>query len=167
MGTPDAGAFWRMVDTHKINVLFAAPTAFRAIRKEDPEALRISDYDISSLRTLFMAGERLDPPTYYWAHEKVGVPVIDHWWQTETGWPICSNPVGIEVMPTKPGSSSVPTPGFNVQVLQSATQAQGAGEKGAIAIQLPLPPGCLQTIWQDHARFVDGYLREFEGYYST
>jgi propionyl-CoA synthetase len=167
VGTPDAGAFWRMVDTHKINVLFAAPTAFRAIRKEDPEALRISDYDISSLRTLFMAGERLDPPTYYWAHEKVGVPVIDHWWQTETGWPICSNPVGIEVMPTKPGSSSVPTPGFNVQVLQSATQAQGAGEKGSIAIQLPLPPGCLQTIWQDHARFVDGYLREFEGYYST
>lgn len=167
VGTPDAGAFWRMVEAHRINVLFAAPTAFRAIRKEDPEASFIEQYDISSLRTLFMAGERLDPPTYYWAHEKVGVPVIDHWWQTETGWPICSNPMGIEAMQTKPGSSSVPTPGFNVKVLQSATQEQEKGEKGAIAIQLPLPPGCMMTIWQDHERFVDGYLREFEGYYST
>ena len=167
VGTPDAGAFWRMVETHKINVLFAAPTAFRAIRKEDPEAEFIEQYDISSLRTLFMAGERLDPPTYYWASEKVGVPVIDHWWQTETGWPICSNPMGIEPMKTKPGSSSVPTPGFNVKVLQSGGEEQVKGQKGAIAIQLPLPPGCLTTIWQDHERFVDGYLREFEGYYST
>ncbi|WP_412722485.1 propionyl-CoA synthetase [Alteromonas sp. D210916BOD_24] len=167
VGTPDAGAFWRMIDNHKINVLFAAPTAFRAIRKEDPEANLLNQYDISSLRTLFMAGERLDPPTYYWANEKVGVPVIDHWWQTETGWPICSNPMGIEAMTPKPGSSSVPTPGFSVKVLQSGGEEQTVGEKGAIAIRLPLPPGCLMTIWQDHERFVDGYLREFEGYYST
>ena len=114
-----------------------------------------------------MAGERLDPPTYFWASEKVGVPVIDHWWQTETGWPICSNPMGLEPLATKPGSSSVPTPGFNVKVLQGADEQQVTGEKGAIAIKLPLPPGCLTTIWQDHQRFVDGYLREFEGYYST
>ena len=167
VGTPDAGAFWRMIETHKINVLFAAPTAFRAIRKADPDADYLSKYDISSLRTLFMAGERLDPPTFYWASEKVGVPVIDHWWQTETGWPICSNPMGLEPMETKPGSSSVPTPGFNVKVLKGGDVEQTKGEKGAIAIQLPLPPGCLTTIWQDHQRFIDGYLREFEGYYST
>ena len=167
VGTPDAGAFWRMIETHKINVLFAAPTAFRAIRKVDPEAEFFSNYDTSSLRTLFMAGERLDPPTYYWALEKIGVPVIDHWWQTETGWPICSNPMGLEPMATKPGSSSVPTPGFNVKVLKGPNEEQITGEKGAIAIKLPLPPGCLSTIWQDHQRFKDGYLREFEGYYST
>lgn len=167
VGTPDAGAFWRMIENHKVNVLFAAPTAFRAIRKADPNAEYLSKYDTSSLRTLFMAGERLDPPTYYWTSEKVGVPIIDHWWQTETGWPICSNPMGLEPMQTKPGSSSVPTPGFNVKVLKGVEAPQVTGEKGAIAIQLPLPPGCLTTIWQDHQRFVDGYLREFEGYYST
>ena len=158
IGTPDAGAFWRMIETHNINVLFAAPTAFRAIRKADPEASFLSQYDISSLRTLFMAGERLDPPTYYWTSEKVGVPVIDHWWQTETGWPICSNPMGLEPMQTKPGSSSVPTPGFNVKILKSDNEEQVKGDKGAITIKLPLPPGCLTTIWQDHQRFVDGYL---------
>ena len=167
IGTPDAGAFWRMIEAHKINVLFAAPTAFRAIRKADPDAAFLSKYDMSSLRTLFMAGERLDPPTYYWTSEKVGVPVIDHWWQTETGWPICSNPMGLEPMETKPGSSSVPTPGFNVKVLKGDDVQQSTGEKGAIAIKLPLPPGCLTTIWQDHQRFADGYLREFDGYYST
>ena len=167
IGTPDAGAFWRMIESHKVNVLFVAPTAFRAIRKADPDAEFLSKYNTSSLRTLFMAGERLDPPTYFWASEKVGVPVIDHWWQTETGWPICSNPMGLEPLATKPGSSSVPTPGFNVKVLQGADEQQITGEKGAIAIKLPLPPGCLTTIWQDHQRFVDGYLREFEGYYST
>ncbi|WP_394220834.1 propionyl-CoA synthetase [Alteromonas gracilis] len=167
IGTPDAGAFWRMVEAHNINVLFAAPTAFRAIRKADPDAIFLSQHDTSSLRTVFMAGERLDPPTYYWTSEKVGVPVIDHWWQTETGWPICSNPMGLEPMQPKPGSSSVPTPGFNVKVLKSGNEEQSEGEKGAIAIKLPLPPGCLTTIWQDHQRFVDGYLREFEGYYST
>ncbi|MFZ8200772.1 propionyl-CoA synthetase [Alteromonas portus] len=167
VGTPDAGAFWRVIESHKVNVLFAAPTAFRAIRKADPDAAFLSKYDTSSLRTLFMAGERLDPPTYYWTNEKVGVPVIDHWWQTETGWPICSNPVGLEYMETKPGSSSLPTPGFNVKILKGFDTQQSPGEKGAIAIKLPLPPGCLSTIWQDHQRFVDGYLREFDGYYST
>ncbi|MBZ2163013.1 propionyl-CoA synthetase [Alteromonas stellipolaris] len=167
VGTPDAGAFWRMVEQHKINVLFAAPTAFRAIRKEDPEANCIARYDLSSLRTIFMAGERLDPPTYHWTIEKTGKPVVDHWWQTETGWPICSNPIGIETLSTKPGSSSVPTPGFNVRVLAANGEPVATGEKGAIAISLPLPPGCLTTIWRDHKRFTQGYLQEFEGYYST
>lgn len=167
VGTPDAGAFWRMVEQHKINVLFAAPTAFRAIRKEDPEANCIARYDLSSLRTIFMAGERLDPPTYHWTVEKTGKPVVDHWWQTETGWPICSNPIGIEPLSTKPGSSSVPTPGFNVRVLGANGEPVATGEKGAIAISLPLPPGCLTTIWRDHKRFTQGYLQEFEGYYST
>ncbi|WP_218397115.1 propionyl-CoA synthetase [Alteromonas lipotrueae] len=167
VGTPDAGAFWRMVEQHKISVLFAAPTAFRAIRKEDPEASCIGRYDLSSLRTIFMAGERLDPPTYHWTVEKTGKPVVDHWWQTETGWPICSNPIGIEPLSTKPGSSSVPTPGFNVKVLGSSGEQVSVGKKGAIAISLPLPPGCLTTIWRDHKRFTQGYLQEFEGYYST
>lgn len=167
VGTPDAGAFWKIVEKHRVNVLFAAPTAFRAIRKEDPNAALINNYDMSSLRSLFMAGERLDPPTYYWASEKLDVPVIDHWWQTETGWPICANPMGIEPLNTKPGSSSVPTPGFNVKVLRSAQEEQTRGQKGAIAIKLPLPPGCLSSIWQDHERFVEGYLKEFDGYYST
>ncbi|MCQ8847368.1 propionyl-CoA synthetase [Alteromonas stellipolaris] len=167
VGTPDAGAFWRMVEQHKINVLFAAPTAFRAIRKEDPEANCIARYDLSSLRTIFMAGERLDPPTYHWTVEKTGKPVVDHWWQTETGWPICSNPIGIEPLSTKPGSSSVPTPGFNVRVLGANGEPVATGKKGAIAISLPLPPGCLTTIWRDHKRFTQGYLQEFEGYYST
>ena len=167
VGTPDAGAFWRMVEQHKINVLFAAPTAFRAIRKEDPEANCIARYDLSSLRTIFMAGERLDPPTYHWTVEKTGKPVVDHWWQTETGWPICSNPIGIEPLSTKPGSSSVPTPGFNVRVLGANGEPVATGEKGAIAISLPLPPGCLTTIWRDHKRFTQGYLQEFDGYYST
>lgn len=167
VGTPDAGAFWRMIEQHKINVLFAAPTAFRAIRKEDPEANCIARYDLSSLRTIFMAGERLDPPTYHWTIDKTGKPVVDHWWQTETGWPICSNPIGIETLSTKPGSSSVPTPGFNVRVLAANGEPVATGEKGAIAISLPLPPGCLTTIWRDHKRFTQGYLQEFEGYYST
>ncbi|MDO6568771.1 propionyl-CoA synthetase [Alteromonas sp. 1_MG-2023] len=167
VGTPDAGAFWRMVEQHKVNVLFAAPTAFRAIRKEDPEADCIARYDLSSLRTIFMAGERLDPPTYHWTVEKTGKPVVDHWWQTETGWPICSNPIGIESLSTKPGSSSVPTPGFNVKVLAANGQQVATNAKGAIAISLPLPPGCLSTIWRDHKRFTQGYLQEFKGYYST
>lgn len=167
VGTPDAGAFWHVIEKHKVNVLFAAPTAFRAIRKEDPEATKLDKYDITTLRTLFMAGERLDPPTYYWASEKLAVPVVDHWWQTETGWPICANPMGIAPMKTKPGSSSVPTPGFNVKVLVNAHEEQAIGAKGAIAIKLPLPPGCLSTIWQDHPRFISGYLNEFDGYYST
>lgn len=167
VGTPNAGAFWRVVQDHKVNVLFAAPTAFRAIRKEDPDGLLIKNNSLSSLRTIFMAGERLDPPTYYWTIEKTAKPVIDHWWQTETGWPICSNPVGVEMLNTKPGSSSVPTPGFNVKVLDASGAREKLNHKGAIAVSLPLPPGCLSTIWQDHERFKTGYLTEFDGYYST
>jgi propionyl-CoA synthetase len=167
VGTPDAGAFWRVVEKHKVNILFAAPTAFRAIRKEDPDAEHITKYDIKSLRTIFMAGERLDPPTYHWTVKKTGKPVVDHWWQTETGWPICANPTGVEDMPVKPGSSSVPTAGFNVQVLNDQGQPEANGRKGAIVLKLPLPPGCMPTIWGDPNRFYDGYLNEFPGYYCS
>ena len=165
--TPDAGAFWRMVDEYKIKALFAAPTAFRAIRKEDPEAAEINKYDISSLKTIFMAGERLDPPTYLWTVDKTGKPVVDHWWQTETGWAICANLMGIEPKPAKPGSSTLPTPGFNVQVLDARGNELPAGEQGAIAIKLPLPPSCLATIWGDFERFKSGYLSDFPGYYCS
>ncbi len=167
VGTPNAGAFWRVVEEYKVKVLFAAPTAFRAVRKEDPSAAFIENYDLSSLETIFMAGERLDPPTYHWTHEVTNKPIVDHWWQTETGWPICANPVGVETLPTKPGSSSVPTPGFNVQVLSESGEQKPANTQGAIAIKLPLPPGCLASIWGDHERFVQGYLSEFPGYYCT
>lgn len=165
--TPDSGAFWRMTEEYKIKALFAAPTAFRAIRKEDPEAQQLANYDISSLETIFMAGERLDPPTYLWTVEKTGRPVVDHWWQTETGWAICANPTGIETMKPKPGSSTLPTPGFNVQVLDAQGNELPAGEQGAIAIKQPLPPGCLPTIWGDIARFKAGYLSDFPGYYCS
>lgn len=165
--TPDAGAFWRMVDEYKIKALFAAPTAFRAIRKEDPEAAELSKYDISSLDTIFMAGERLDPPTYLWTVDKTGKPVVDHWWQTETGWAICANLMGVEPKPAKPGSSTLPTPGFNVQVLDARGNELPAGEQGSIAIKLPLPPSCLATIWGDLNRFKSGYLSDFPGYYCS
>lgn len=165
--TPDAGAFWRVCAEHKVKVLFAAPTAFRAIKKEDPEGSLIGDYDLSQLETIFMAGERLDPPTYQWTVEKTAKPVIDHWWQTETGWAICGNPSGLEVLPTKAGSATVPTPGFDVQILDDNGQPLPAGQQGAIAVKLPLPPSCLPTIWGDHQRFQAGYLDEFPGYYST
>ncbi len=165
--TPDAGAFWRMVDEYKIKALFAAPTAFRAIRKEDPDASELAKYDISSLDTIFMAGERLDPPTYLWTVDKTGKPVVDHWWQTETGWAICANLMGVEPKPAKPGSSTVPTPGFNVQVLDARGQELPPGEQGAIAIKLPLPPSCLATIWGDLDRFKSGYLSDFPGYYCS
>ncbi|MEO3864024.1 propionyl-CoA synthetase [Rheinheimera fenheensis] len=164
--TPDAGAFWRVCAEHKVNILFAAPTAFRAIRKEDPEAA-LQRYDLSALRTIFMAGERLDPATYQWVVDKLHKPVIDHWWQTETGWPIAANPAGIALLPAKPGSSTVPVPGFNVQILDEAGQPQKANEQGYIALKLPLPPGCLTTIWGNDARFVDGYLATFPGYYAS
>lgn len=167
VGTPDAGAFWRMVEEYRIAVLFAAPTAFRAIRKEDPDARQVDRYDLSSLRTIFMAGERLDPPTYHWTVEQTGKPVVDHWWQTETGWPICANPTGLEDLSAKPGSSTVPTPGFNVQVLDAQGDPLPRGQQGAIAIKLPMPPGCLPTIWGNHERFKAGYLSEFPGYYSS
>ncbi len=164
--TPDAGAFWRVCAEYKVNILFAAPTAFRAIRKEDPEAA-LQQYDLSTLSTIFMAGERLDPATYQWVVDKLQKPVIDHWWQTETGWPIAANPAGVALLPAKPGSSTVPVPGFNVQILDEAGQPLKANEQGYIALKLPLPPGCLTTIWGNDARFVDGYLATFPGYYAS
>ena len=165
--TPDAGAFWRVVQDHGVNLLFTAPTAFRAVRKEDPEADQLSRYDISSLKRLFLAGERLDPPTYEWLQEHTRLPILDHWWQTETGWAICCNPVGIEMMTTKPGSATLPSPGFNVQVVDMEGHQVPAGEQGQIAVKLPLPPGCMSTVWGDDARFRNTYLAPIEGFYSS
>ena len=165
--TPDAGAFWRVVQDHGVNLLFTAPTAFRAVRKEDPEADQLSRYDISSLKRLFLAGERLDPPTYEWLKEHTRLPILDHWWQTETGWAICCNPVGIEMMTTKPGSATLPSPGFNVQVVDMEGHQVPAGEQGQIAVKLPLPPGCMSTVWGDDARYRNTYLAPIEGFYSS
>lgn len=165
--TPDAGAFWRVCAEHKVKALFAAPTAFRAIKKEDPESEFLKPYDLSALETVFMAGERLDPPTYEWTKNTLGKPVVDHWWQTETGWAICGNLTGIETMQPKAGSSTVPVPGFNVQILDPEGNPLPAGEQGSIAIKLPLPPSCLPTVWGDFSRFKDGYLSEFPGYYCS
>ena len=167
VGTPDAGAFWRVVEQHRVNALFTAPTAFRAIKKQDPSAGLLARYDVSSLRTLFLAGERLDPDTYAWASEVLGVPVIDNWWQTETGWPICANLRGLEPMPVKPGSPTVPVPGYDVQVLGPDGDRVPPGTEGAICIKLPLPPGTLPTLWNDDERYVAGYLSAFPGYYLT
>ncbi|MEH6551354.1 MAG: propionyl-CoA synthetase [Pseudomonadales bacterium] len=165
--TPDAGAFWRVCAEHKVKVLFTAPTAFRAMRKEDPEAELLQHYDISHLERIYLAGERLDPPTYEWLHEKTGLPIIDHWWQTETGWAITGNPIGIEDMPVKSGSSTVPMPGYNVQILDAHGKPLPVGEQGSVAIKLPLPPGTLATIWGDHERFKNGYLKTYPGYYLS
>lgn len=165
--TPDAGAFWRVVQDHHVNLLFTAPTAFRAVRKEDPEADQLSRYDISSLKRIFLAGERLDPPTYEWLKEHTRLPILDHWWQTETGWAICCNPVGVEMMTTKPGSATLPSPGFNVQVVDMEGSQVPAGEQGQIAVKLPLPPGCMSTVWGDDARFRNTYLAPIEGFYSS
>ncbi|RUO22270.1 propionyl-CoA synthetase [Aliidiomarina iranensis] len=165
--TPDAGAFWRICEEYKAKAIFAAPTAFRAIRKEDGNADLLQNYDISHLETIFMAGERLDPATFEWVCNKTGKPVIDHWWQTESGWPICASPTGIEKMPVKAGSSSLPVPGYNVMVLDDSGDPIAANEQGNIAIQLPLPPGCLTTIWGDAERFQKSYLEQFPGYYAS
>lgn len=167
VGTPDAGAFWRVISDHGVVALFTAPTAFRAIKKEDPEGAHIRRYDLSRFRTLFLAGERCDPDTLLWAEAKLGVPVIDHWWQTETGWAICANPVGIERLPVKPGSCSVPMPGYDVHILDESGRDVPAGQMGAIAIQLPLPPGTLPTLWNADQRYVDSYLARYPGYYLT
>ncbi|MEP7160289.1 MAG: propionyl-CoA synthetase [Dermatophilaceae bacterium] len=167
VGTPDAGAFWRVIEKYKVSALFTAPTAFRAIKKEDPEASLLAKYDISSMRRLFLAGERLDPDTYHWATNVVKVPVIDNWWQTETGWPIATNPVGIEELPIKPGSPSVAGPGYDVQVLDEQGNQLPANAEGSIAIKLPMPPGTLPTLWQDDARYVSSYLEAYDGYYLT
>jgi propionyl-CoA synthetase len=167
VGTPDAGAFWRVISEHKVNALFTAPTAFRAIKKEDPDAEHLRRYDVSSMHTLFLAGERLDPDTYAWASGVLGIPVVDHWWQTETGWSIAANLRGLDPMDTKPGSPSVPVPGYDVQVLDPNGRPQPTGGEGAICVRLPLPPGCLPTLWGDDDRFVAGYLSAFPGWYLT
>lgn len=167
VGTPDAGAFWRVIAEHKAKALFTAPTAFRAIKRADPDAALLAGYDLSAFQTLFLAGERLDPETYHWASKHLDVPVIDHWWQTETGWPICASPRGLERLPIKPGSPSVPIPGYDVRILDPAGEELPAGTDGAIAIKLPLPPGTLPTLWGDDERYVESYLSQYPGYYLT
>jgi propionyl-CoA synthetase len=170
VGTPDAGAFWRVVQDNQVATMFTSPTAFRAIKRDDPDGALLSDYDLTSLRTLFLAGERLDPATFDWATEKLQLPVVDNWWQTETGWPIAANPRGranFELLPIKPGSPSVPIPGFNVQILGVDGQPVPAGVQGAICLKLPLPPGTLPTVWGDDQRYLDNYLSDFDGYYLT
>lgn len=165
--TPDAGAFWRVCAEYNVKALFSAPTAFRAICKEDPAGKKVSEYDLSSLERLYLAGERLDPATYHWLKDITGLPVIDHWWQTETGWSIAGLPVGLENKEAKVGSAGVAIPGFQVEILDSDGQQVPKGESGYIAIKLPLPPGCLPTIWQNPERFKAGYLNSFPGYYVT
>jgi len=171
VGTPDAGAFWRVIEQHKARVFFTAPTAFRAIKREDPDGHLIRARDLSQFRALFLAGERADPPTVAWAEEMLKVPVIDHWWQTETGWPIGANCLGIARLPVKPGSCTKAVPGWDVRVLEADTVGQArevqAGEIGAIAVKLPLPPGALPTLWQQDERFVESYLSTYPGYYQT
>ncbi|MCO7198640.1 acetate--CoA ligase [Pseudoalteromonas sp. OANN1] len=165
--TPDAGAFWRVVEEYQVVALFSAPTAFRAIKKEGPSAALLANYNTSSLKALFLAGERLDPATYDWLQSTTKLPVIDHWWQTETGWAIASNPVGIELMPTKAGSATVPTPGYQVEILDVDGSPCEANQQGVVAVKLPLPPGCLTTIWNNTARFKGSYLSQYPGYYLS
>ncbi|GAB4515730.1 MAG: propionyl-CoA synthetase [Roseibium sp.] len=167
VGTPDAGVFWRVISDHNVVSLFTAPTAFRAIRKEDPNGEFIGKYDLSQYRSLFLAGERADPETVNWAIDQLQVPVIDHWWQTETGWCIVGNPLGLGQLPVKPGSPTVPMPGYDVQVLDDAGHPLGANTLGNIVVRLPLPPGSLPTLWNADKRFFDAYLAEFPGYYKT
>ena len=167
VGTPDAGAFWRVVSEHKVVSLFTAPTAFRAIKREDNGGVEIKKYDLSSLRALFLAGERADTDTVQWAENHLGIPVIDHWWQTETGWSIAANPLGLGLLEVKYGSPGVPMPGYEMAVLDEEGQPVEDGEIGAIAVKLPLPPGCMSTLWRADERFHKGYLERFAGYYET
>jgi propionyl-CoA synthetase len=167
VGTPDAGTFWRVIAEHKVRSFFTAPTALRAIKRDDPGGKLLSDYDLSKLNCLYLAGERADPDTIEWAQRHVGVPVVDHWWQTETGWAIAANPMGIEHLPVKIGSPSVAMPGFDVQVLDEGGHPVAPGTLGAIAVKLPLPPGTLPTLWNAEERFKKSYLSHFPGYYET
>ena len=167
VGTPDPGAFWRVISEHNVSALFTAPTAFRAIKKEDPNAEYLGKYDVSCMRALFLAGERCDPDTLEWAQKILGVPVIDHWWQTETGWAIAANCLGIEQLEVKPGSPTCAVPGYDVQILDEAGQQVPDGDMGSISIKLPLPPGCLPTLWQNDERYQSSYLSTYDGYYLT
>lgn len=167
VGTPDAGAFWRVVEEHGVRTLFTAPTAIRAIKRDDPEGELKARHDLSSLRALFLAGERLDPDTYHWARDLLGVPVVDHWWQTETGWPIVANPLGIEALPVRSGSPGRPVPGWDLRVLDEAGAPCPPGTDGTLALRLPLPPGSLTTLYRDDERFAATYLSRFPGHYLT
>jgi propionyl-CoA synthetase len=167
VGTPDAGAFWRVISDHGVGTLFTAPTAFRAIRQQDPEGSHIGRYDLSAFRTLFLAGERCDPETLAWAEQQLGVPVIDHWWQTETGWPIAANCLGIEHLPVVPGSPTRAVPGWDIRVMDEAGREQPPGEIGALVVRLPMPPGATPTLWNADERFRETYLEAFPGYYQT
>jgi propionyl-CoA synthetase len=167
IGTPDAGVFWRIIQEHNVRSFFTAPTAIRAVKREDPTGAFLAKYDLSCLRALYLAGERADPDTIEWAREKLGKPVYDHWWQTETGYTIAGNPAGLEALPVKIGSPTVPMPGYDVRILDDAGHPQKTGELGAIAIKLPLPPGTLPTLWNAEARYKKSYLEAFPGYYET
>ncbi len=167
VGTPDPGAFWRVISQHGVKVLFTAPTAFRAIKREDPNGQYAKKYDLSGLRALFLAGERCDPDTLHWAEKLLGVPVIDHWWQTETAWAIAANCLGIEPLPIKPGSPTRAAPGYDVRILDDAGHELAPGQIGSIVVKLPLPPGCLPTLWENDEGFVSSYLSEFPGFYTT
>ena len=167
VGTPDAGTFWRVISEHNVKSFFTAPTAFRAVKREDPKGELVRKYDLSCLKQVYLAGERADPDTIVWARDQLGVPVVDHWWQTETGWAIAANPIGIEEVPIKLGSPSVPMPGYDVQILDEGGNPVAASELGAIAIKLPLPPGTLPTLWNAEDRYKKSYLTTFPGYYET
>jgi propionyl-CoA synthetase len=167
VGTPNPGAFWRVIDQHQVKVIFTAPTAIRAIKKEDPTGKYLKDFDLSSLKSLFLAGERLDPDTYHWSNKLLNVPVIDHWWQTETGWPVAANCMGLAPHRFKPGSAGKSVPGYDIRILDSNGKILGPYEEGLIAIKLPLPPGCLPTLWNDDQRYVNSYLSQYPNYYFT
>ena len=167
VGTPDAGAFWRVISEWGVKTLFTAPTGFRAIKRDDPDGTLMARYDLSKFRYLFLAGERLDPETYQWASEHLGVPVIDHWWQTETGWPVAANLMGLDPLPIKPGSPTVPVPGFNVEIVTESGEPAAADTEGLILIKLPLPPGCMSGVWGDEKKYIDTYLSHTPGYYLT
>ncbi len=167
IGTPDANQFWRLAERHGVKVLFTAPTAIRAVRRVDPDLSDLGEFDLSKLEAVFLAGERLDTETYHWLNDALERPVIDHWWQTETGWPITANPRGIELLPTKPGSSTVPMPGFNVEIVNSQGEGKKAGKEGNVVIRLPLPPGTLTTLWSGDERYESAYLSAFPGFYAT